>query len=478
MADLNKTVDLGKDNQNTNDSKIYDVNNESIQNYKDIIKNYNTIIDNTRVNLHEDNIEIINTSTTNEKDLLLDEVKISNKQTDESSIKDDLHPNATVLYSTEYNLVTGESSPDAGYMTYLFNTNSNEKTSKEAEKTDKKTTTNKKETVSEKDDNNQSTTVMSNVNTETVVTANVDNRVQQVSYDDPAISKYVDSLSDENAINHIFSNPFYRIPAVPHWAFSVDFIPTKELLAATKNFDGYYISKFLTRSVISTTLPAREMTSTVSHYKGLSVELPARAKTSGELSFVFAENESFIISDILEQMLKYARNDMFYEFDSSIISNYLNNSNNADIKQYVDNIDLLNAAISSYRKYIDNYAHEFNILVKLYRASDAKIYSDFDEDEYPTFVYFFKGCDVSKVNQFKLDYNSDKPIDITASFMYQYFEEMTYEEYLLRYSGWNDGLDDPMFEATQEEMIAMAEASSPLTLVTHRHVYGVDLERS
>ena len=308
--------------------------------------------------------------------------------------------------------------------------------------------------------------------------ANIDSRNLQASYDDPAISKYIEDLNDDVAINHIFSNTFYRIPAVPHWAYSVDFIPTTELLNSIKTIDVYTLSKFLTKSVISLTLPAREMTSTVSNYKGLSVELQARAKTSGELSFTFAETESFIISEILEQLLKYARNDMFYEFDSTIITNYLANTKNTDIKQYADNIDMMNSAIAAYRKFIENYAHEFNILVKLYRAADAKALGDTKKNEYPTFVYFFKGCDVASVKQFKLDYNSDKPIDIGASFMYQYFEEMTYEEYLLRYGGWNDGLDDPLYEASQEEMIAAAEASNPLTLVTHRDVYNVNLERS
>lgn len=308
--------------------------------------------------------------------------------------------------------------------------------------------------------------------------ANIDNRTLQTSYDDPAISKYIEDLSEKTAINHIFSNTFYRIPAVPHWAYSVDFIPTAELIDSFKNYNAYAISKVFTQAVISLTLPAREMTSTVSNYKGLSVELPARAKTSGELSFVFAENETFTISNTLEQLLKYARNDMFYEFDNSIIMNYLSNSNNADVQQYANNIDLLNATIASYRKFLDNYAHQFNILVKLYRAADAKAFGDTNKNEFPTFVYFFKDCDVASIKQFKLDYNSDKPIDINASFMYQYFEEMTYEEYLLRYGGWNDGLDNPMFEASQEEMIAAVEASNPIKLVTHRHVYGVDLERS
>lgn len=308
--------------------------------------------------------------------------------------------------------------------------------------------------------------------------ANIDNRTLQTNTDDPAISKYIEDLSEKTAINHIFSNTFYKIPAVPHWAYSVDFIPTAELIESFKNYNAYAISKIFTQAVISLTLPAREMTSTVSNYKGLSVELPARAKTSGELSFVFAENESFVISNTLEQLLKYARNDMFYEFDNSIIANYLNNSNNADVQQYANNIDLLNATIAAYRKFLNNYSHQFNILVKLYRAADAKAFGDTNKNEFPTFVYFFKDCDVASIKQFKLDYNSDKPIDIGSSFMYQYFEEMTYEEYLLRYGGWNDGLNDPMFEASQEEMIAAVGASNPIKLVTHRHVYGVDLENS
>jgi hypothetical protein len=390
---------------------------------------------------------------------------------DNRSVKDDLRPNAKYLYSTEHDK-DGASSPDAGYMTYKFD-NALEESTQDALNNAK---VNAPKAADTKLDNNAAASV--NDDFDVFADANIDSRNLQANYDDPAISKYIEDLNDDVAINHIFSNTFYRIPAVPHWAYSVDFIPTTELLNSIKTIDVYTLSKFLTKSVISLTLPAREMTSTVSNYKGLSVELPARAKTSGELSFTFAETESFIISEILEQLLKYARNDMFYEFDSTIIANYLANTQNTDIKQYADNIDMMNSAIAAYRKFIENYAHEFNILVKLYRAADTKALGDTKKNEYPTFVYFFKGCDVASVKQFKLDYNSDKPIDIGASFMYQYFEEMTYEEYLLRYGGWNDGLDDPLLEASQEEMIAAAEASNPLTLVTHRDVYNVNLERS
>lgn len=403
------------------------------------------------------------------ENLTIEDVKASTRWErgdDNRSVKDDLRPDAKYLYSTEHDK-DGASSPDAGYMTYKFD-NALEELNNAKVSAPKAADT--------KLDNNAAATV--NDDFDVFADANIDSRNLQASYDDPAISKYIEDLNDDVAINHIFSNTFYRIPAVPHWAYSVDFIPTTELLNSIKTIDVYTLSKFLTKSVISLTLPAREMTSTVSNYKGLSVELPARAKTSGELSFTFAETESFIISEILEQLLKYARNDMFYEFDSTIITQYLANTKNTDIKQYADNIDMMNSAIAAYRKFIENYAHEFNILVKLYRAADTKALGDTKKNEYPTFVYFFKGCDVASVKQFKLDYNSDKPIDIGASFMYQYFEEMTYEEYLLRYGGWNDGLDDPLLEASQEEMIAAAEASNPLTLVTHRDVYNVNLERS
>ena len=393
------------------------------------------------------------------------------KDDDKRSVKDDLRQDAKYLYSTEHN-PDGSSSPDAGYMTYKFD-NAFEEATQDALNNAKVNVPKAADTKLDKD---AAATV--NDDFDVFADANIDSRNLQASYDDPAISKYIEDLNDDVAINHIFSNTFYRIPAVPHWAYSVDFIPTTELLSSIKSIDVYTLSKFLTKSVISLTLPAREMSSTVSNYKGLSVELPARAKTSGELSFTFAETESFIMSEILEQLFKYARNDMFYEFDSAIVSNYLANTQNADIKQYADNIDMMNSAIAAYRKFIDNYAHEFNILVKLYRAADAKAFGDTNKNEYPTFVYFFKGCDVAGVKQFKLDYNSDKPIDIGASFMYQYFEEMTYEEYLLRYGGWNDGLDDPLLEASQEEMIAAADAANPLTLVTHRDVYNANLERS
>ncbi len=277
--------------------------------------------------------------------------------------------------------------------------------------------------------------------------------------EDPAISQYIEKLRDEPAINHIFNNKFYNIPPVPHWAYSVDFIPTLQFTNAHKGMTSYDVAVLLTKSVLTVKLPQREMSSVTSNYKGVSIELPGRATTCGSLDFTFAENESFIVSDVLEQLLKYARQDLFYEFDTNQLANYLRNTGNAELlSQLQGNTDILNATLASYRKYIADYAHQFNILVKLYRANDTKAINDTDEDEYPTYVYFFKGCDLQKIGQFNLDYNVDTPIDIPATFMYQYFEEMSYYEYLLRYGS---ATSKPPV-ATDEEMIDFADNMSDL----------------
>ena len=78
-------------------------------------------------------------------------------------------------------------------------------------------------------------------------------------------------------------------------------------------------------------------------------------------------------------------------------------------------------------------AHLFNILVKLYRMRDTKAFGDSNPEEYPTCVYYFKQCDLQKIFNNDFDYNNDKPVDVQCSFMYQYFEEMSYYEYALRY---------------------------------------------
>ena len=40
---------------------------------------------------------------------------------------------------------------------------------------------------------------------------------------------------------------------------------------------------------------------------------------------------------------------------------------------------------------------------------------------------------MKSVRQIDFDYDSDKPIDVSCEWVYQYFEELTFEEYVQRY---------------------------------------------
>lgn len=59
----------------------------------------------------------------------------------------------------------------------------------------------------------------------------------------------------------------------------------------------------------------------------------------------------------------------------------------------------------------------------------------FSEDilEVPTFVYYFVGCDLQTVKSVDFNYDNDKPVDIQCDWLYQYYEEMTFDEYNKRY---------------------------------------------
>ena len=98
-----------------------------------------------------------------------------------------------------------------------------------------------------------------------------------------------------------------------------------------------------------------------------------------------------------------------------------------------DQILLVNQILRAYRAALPKGGHLFNILVKLYKMKDTKALDDVDSEQYPTFVYFYKGCDVVSVKQIEFNYDDDKPIDVGCDWLYQFFEEMSYDEYLLRY---------------------------------------------
>lgn len=240
------------------------------------------------------------------------------------------------------------------------------------------------------------------------------------SNDAAAIASYLSMINDDVPINHVFHNSFYQNDPVAHWSFTIDFIPSVQL--QNNNIDLYECGQTLTKAVIAANVPDRNVKSTVSHYKGMTIELPARAKTAGTLQMKFAETETFPISTILNQLYQFARSDTYFERIDNVISTL---QNEEQIARYTQ-------LLRAYRQAIPDGGHLYNILVKMYRMKDVQAFSE-DTEVQPSFVYFFVGCDLQTVNQIDFDYDNDKPIDVSCVWLYQYFEELTFDEYKQRY---------------------------------------------
>lgn len=240
------------------------------------------------------------------------------------------------------------------------------------------------------------------------------------SKDVNAIESYLTMINDDAPINHIFHNSFYQNDPVAHWSFSIDFIPAVRL--ANSNVDLHECGQRLTKAVIAASIPDRNIKSTVSHYKGMSIELPARAKTAGTLSMRFAETNTFPISSILNQLYQFARSDTYFESIDNVLETLETEEQIAKYKQI----------LRAYRRSIPDSSHLYNILVKMYKMQDVRAFGE-DEDIRPTFVYYFVGCDLQTVNQIDFNYDDDKPIDVSCVWLYQYYEELSFDEYKQRY---------------------------------------------
>ena len=240
------------------------------------------------------------------------------------------------------------------------------------------------------------------------------------STDAEAIASYLSMINDDVPINHIFHNSFYQNDPVAHWSFSIDFIPSVQL--QNNNINLYECGQRLTKAVIAASVPDRNVKSTVSHYKGMTIELPARAKTAGTLQMKFAETETFPISTILNQLYQFARSDTYFERIDNVISTL---QNEEQIARYTQ-------LLRAYRQAIPDGGHLYNILVKMYKMKDVQAFSE-DNEVQPSFVYYFVGCDLQTVNPIEFNYDDDKPIDVSCVWVYQYFEELSFDEYKQRY---------------------------------------------
>lgn len=240
------------------------------------------------------------------------------------------------------------------------------------------------------------------------------------SKDAEAIASYLSMINDDVPINHIFHNSFYQNDPVAHWSFSIDFIPAVQL--QNNNLNLYESGQILTKAVIAASVPDRNVKSTVSHYKGMTIELAARAKTAGTLSMIFAENNEFQVSTVLNDLYQFARSDTYFERIDNFIENL---TTEEQVEKYTQ-------LLRAYRHAIPDGAHLYNILVKMYKMKDVQAFSD-DILEVPTFVYYFVGCDLQTVKSVDFNYDNDKPVDIQCDWLYQYYEEMTFDEYNKRY---------------------------------------------
>lgn len=252
-------------------------------------------------------------------------------------------------------------------------------------------------------------------------------------------------MNGEAPINHIFHNDFYNNQPISHWAFSVDFIPATYLTMYTQK-DMFEIGKILTKSVLSVDVPERILQTTVSHYKGMTIELPSRAKTAGSLTMTFAETASFPVSIILNNLFQYARSDNYFENTDLIEAELRKNIQNEE------QFDTQRQILKSYRIALPKGGHLFNILVKVYRMQDTRMLDDLSRMEYPTFVYYYSGCDLKSVKQIEFDYNNDKPIDISCEWIYQYYEELTYKEYSQRYGSATEENNFEQEDAVEEKL--------------------------
>lgn len=284
------------------------------------------------------------------------------------------------------------------------------------------------------------------------------------SKDVNAIESYLTMINDDAPINHIFHNSFYQNDPVAHWSFSIDFIPAVRL--ANSNVDLHECGQRLTKAVIAASIPDRNIKSTVSHYKGMSIELPARAKTAGTLSMRFAETNTFPISSILNQLYQFARSDTYFESVDNVLETLETEEQIAKYKQI----------LRAYRQSIPDSSHLYNILVKMYKMQDVRAFGE-DEDIRPTFVYYFVGCDLQTVNQIDFNYDDDKPIDVSCVWLYQYFEELSFDEYKQRYGAGAQPVSTDVHNGQVDSMLESMEGNPNAHKEAVEYSWNEDIKR-
>lgn len=265
------------------------------------------------------------------------------------------------------------------------------------------------------------------------------------------ISSYIEAMSNEPQINHIFSNTFYNIPPVPEWAFSVDFIPCTKTITEFVNLDEL---KLLTRAIQTITANEKSVNIQKLNYLGLSHPFFTKMQqTHGDLNITFAENEEYQVTRLLVKLLKYGS--FVPSFPTYEIVDIVDN---AEMRQAVVNNDelivthapsdtespayKLNAAVlnknqmdeipdDEFSKLFTTNKYLFDVVLKLYRASDTHAFGDIAENK-PQYVYHYHKCWIKNLGSIDLNYDDDNPIDRTVILSYQYLTTSTYDEYLAK----------------------------------------------
>lgn len=97
-------------------------------------------------------------------------------------------------------------------------------------------------------------------------------------------------------VTSIFTNDFYNKKPVPTWLFEMDF--TNLFLYQPDN--NY--ADTLAKAAVSCNWPERIVNTIPVYYAGVEGKLPGRVQNSGDLEIKFNENETFIVTKILEEL--------------------------------------------------------------------------------------------------------------------------------------------------------------------------------
>lgn len=288
------------------------------------------------------------------------------------------------------------------------------------------------------------------------------------------IAAYMTAMASEPQINHIFSNTYYSVNAVPEWSFSVDFIPCTKTVTSFVNLTEL---KLLTKAIQTITANEKSVNIQKLNYLGLSHPFFTKmSQTHGDLNVTFAENEEYQVTRLLVKLLKYGSfvpSFPTYEIVDVVDTNEMRKAilNDTDLLMTHAPSDdespayKLNAAVlnkdtageipdGEFNKLSKTNKYLFDIVLKLYRPCDAHAFGD-NKKNHPQYIYHYHKCWIKNLGSIELNYNDDTPIDREVVFSYQYLTTSTYDEYLAKH------LSQPR-EASQDEMINYADNLSYL----------------